>query len=184
MGSRRLGEAVGYRDDGRLLQSEHEAEVVREVLEECLLGRTWITEYGRQTEVAKQSKCRLADTQNPPRASTRIHADRRPFQGSGCRSAHTAADEWRARILLKPAWVSGAARDPSRRQHHLYPGRGDPDRWPELAPGRTTKSAHRGPAGQRKVPQAAPDRRLLALPHSPGRPGERDRRLPMVPGRP
>jgi hypothetical protein len=42
----RLGEAVRYRDDGRLLQSEHEAEVGREIRQECLLGRSRITEYG------------------------------------------------------------------------------------------------------------------------------------------
>ena len=60
----RLGEAVRYRDDRRLLQSQDETEVVREILQECLLRRSRIAEHGGEPEVAKQPECRLADTQH------------------------------------------------------------------------------------------------------------------------
>jgi hypothetical protein len=49
-----LGEAVGDADDARLLQRQHEAEVIRKVLEECLLGRSRIADDGGEPKLAKQ----------------------------------------------------------------------------------------------------------------------------------
>ena len=47
-------EGVGHRDGGGLLQRQHVAEIVGEFLQEGLLGRTGITEDGRQSEGSQQ----------------------------------------------------------------------------------------------------------------------------------
>ncbi len=49
-----LSEGVGHRDGGGLLQRQHVAEVAGEFLQEGLLGRTWVTEDGRQPEGSQQ----------------------------------------------------------------------------------------------------------------------------------
>ena len=49
-----LSEGVGHRDGGGLLQRQDVAEIAGEFLQEGLLGRTWITEDGRQSEGPQQ----------------------------------------------------------------------------------------------------------------------------------
>jgi hypothetical protein len=49
-----LSEGVGHRNGGGLLQGQHVAEIVGEFLQKGLLGRTWITEDGRQSEGSQQ----------------------------------------------------------------------------------------------------------------------------------
>jgi hypothetical protein len=56
-----LGEGVGHRDGGGLLQRQHVAEIAGEFLQEGLLGRTRITEDGRQPEGSQQIKSHAAD---------------------------------------------------------------------------------------------------------------------------
>jgi len=49
-----LSEGVGHRDGGGLLQRQHIAEIIGEFLQESFLGRTWITEDGRQSQRSQQ----------------------------------------------------------------------------------------------------------------------------------
>src|SRR5208282_2972219 len=49
-----LSEGIGHRDGGGLLQRQDVAEIAGEFLQEGLLGRTWITEDGRQSEGPQQ----------------------------------------------------------------------------------------------------------------------------------
>ena len=49
-----LGKAVGDSEDARLLQRQHVAEVLGEVLEECLLGRAGIADDGCEFELTQQ----------------------------------------------------------------------------------------------------------------------------------
>ena len=49
-----LSEGLSHRDGGGLLQRQYVAEIVGEFLQEGFLGRTWITEDGRQSEGPQQ----------------------------------------------------------------------------------------------------------------------------------
>ena len=56
-----LSEGVGHRDGGGLLQRQYVAEIGGEFLQEGLLGRTRITEHGRQSEGSQQVVGHTAD---------------------------------------------------------------------------------------------------------------------------
>ena len=56
-----LSEGVGHRDGGGLLQRQYVAEITGEFLQEGFLGRTWITEDGRQSEGPQQIVSHTSD---------------------------------------------------------------------------------------------------------------------------